>query len=97
MIGRRHSRNFYKAIAYEIKHPKGRERIRMKNHISSELGFLGENIKIVVDAINNRDQVDMKLLIEEVEKNSDGDEDLVIESMKYLTNDKRKADLSLAL
>ena len=39
----------------------------------------------------------MKLLIEEVEDNSDGDGDLVIESMKYLTNDKRKADLSLAL
>ena len=69
----------------------------MKNHISSELGFLGENIKIVVDSMNNRNQVDMKLLIEGVEKNSDGDGDLVIESMKYLTNDKRKADLSLAL
>ncbi|KAK9286166.1 hypothetical protein L1049_014548 [Liquidambar formosana] len=64
---------------------------------STDLRFLGENIKIVADASNNRDKIDMDLLMLEIEKISNFDDDLVVEAMEYLSGDKKRADLFLAL
>ncbi|KAK9285420.1 hypothetical protein L1049_024613 [Liquidambar formosana] len=76
--------------------PKNKRKGR-DDAISTDLRFLGENIKIVADAINNRDKIDMDLLMLEIEKISNFDDDLVVEAMEYLSGDKKRADLFLAL